>query len=405
MPAGSRAALVLVLALALPVGATLAGSPGGAAPAQVSTPQPNTTTTIVVQIQPDGDARWTISTGFPLTTANETTAFRDLAAEFESGQTSALGLDAYRQANALANRTTAREMAITNVRRTSSSEAAIENGTGRLALSFTWTNFGRVEGDRIHIGDAFETPDGTWFPGLERGQTLVVRAPERYSVFDANVPPQNGTLRWTGPESFGPDTLEATFTGGKASVTPTPSQPSEGGLGTWLLVGVAGIVAGALVVYLFTRRDGDLGSLPTPRRPGDDTDGGDDTEETEPADSEDGTSPAASTDEGDEPAEETEKSVAEADEASSTELDGESGADEDDTPTELLSDEERVERLLTQNGGRMKQATIVKETGWSNAKVSQLLSSMAEDGRIDKLRIGRENLISFPDEDITEFED
>ncbi|MEF8937751.1 MAG: hypothetical protein V5A32_07330, partial [Halovenus sp.] len=69
---------------------------------------------------------------------------------------------------------------------------------------------------------------------------------------------------------------------------------------------------------------------------------------------------------------------------------------------ELLSDEERVERLLSKNGGRMKQANIVKETDWSNAKVSQLLSSMEEEDRIDKLRIGRENLISFPDEDITE---
>jgi uncharacterized membrane protein len=71
----------------------------------------------------------------------------------------------------------------------------------------------------------------------------------------------------------------------------------------------------------------------------------------------------------------------------------------------LLSDEERVERLLSSNGGRMKQADIVKETDWSNAKVSQLLSAMEEEGRIDKLRIGRENLISFPDEDITELEE
>ncbi|WP_159077116.1 helix-turn-helix transcriptional regulator [Halococcoides cellulosivorans] len=75
--------------------------------------------------------------------------------------------------------------------------------------------------------------------------------------------------------------------------------------------------------------------------------------------------------------------------------------DPDDEPApdpDLLSDEERVEALLDRNGGRMKQAAIVEETGWSNAKVSQLLSEMAENDRIDKLRIGRENLISFPDE-------
>jgi uncharacterized membrane protein len=48
----------------------------------------------------------------------------------------------------------------------------------------------------------------------------------------------------------------------------------------------------------------------------------------------------------------------------------------------------------------MKQARIVKETDWSNAKVSQLLSSMDEEEAINKLRIGRENLISLPDVDL-----
>ncbi|MFC7176811.1 helix-turn-helix transcriptional regulator [Halosegnis marinus] len=75
----------------------------------------------------------------------------------------------------------------------------------------------------------------------------------------------------------------------------------------------------------------------------------------------------------------------------------------DDEPDfDLLSDEERVEYLLERNGGRMKQATIVEETGWSNAKVSQLLSAMDEAGRVNKLRIGRENLISLPGEDVAE---
>ena len=70
-----------------------------------------------------------------------------------------------------------------------------------------------------------------------------------------------------------------------------------------------------------------------------------------------------------------------------------------DVDLELLSDEERVVHLLEHNGGRMKQATIVKETDWSNAKVSQLLSSMAEEGTVEKLRIGRENLITLVDSD------
>jgi len=46
----------------------------------------------------------------------------------------------------------------------------------------------------------------------------------------------------------------------------------------------------------------------------------------------------------------------------------------------------------------MRQADIVAKTGWSDAKVSQLLSAMAELGRVEKLRLGRENLISIPDD-------
>jgi uncharacterized membrane protein len=47
----------------------------------------------------------------------------------------------------------------------------------------------------------------------------------------------------------------------------------------------------------------------------------------------------------------------------------------------------------------MRQADIVAETGWSDAKVSQLLSAMADEGRVEKLRLGRENLISLPDDE------
>ncbi|MFT4890965.1 MAG: putative membrane protein, partial [Halobacteriales archaeon] len=91
--------------------------------------------------------------------------------------------------------------------------------------------------------------------------------------------------------------------------------------------------------------------------------------------------------------------------ASAVDVEGAQLTEDDDggIDPELLSDEERVERLLERNGGRMKQGDIVKETGWSNAKVSQLLSSMAEEERINKLRIGRENLITLPDEDVTDF--
>jgi uncharacterized membrane protein len=49
--------------------------------------------------------------------------------------------------------------------------------------------------------------------------------------------------------------------------------------------------------------------------------------------------------------------------------------------------------MLQSNEGRLKQGTIVDSTGWSKSKVSRLLSRMAEDGWIVKVKLGRENLI------------
>jgi predicted Rossmann fold nucleotide-binding protein DprA/Smf involved in DNA uptake len=60
-----------------------------------------------------------------------------------------------------------------------------------------------------------------------------------------------------------------------------------------------------------------------------------------------------------------------------------------------VPDEDRVVRLLEDNGGRMKQVDIVEETDWSKSKVSMLLSEMEEEGEISKLRVGRENIISL----------
>lgn len=62
---------------------------------------------------------------------------------------------------------------------------------------------------------------------------------------------------------------------------------------------------------------------------------------------------------------------------------------------DLLTDEDRVLHLLDRHGGRMKQSRIVEGTDWSKAKVSRLLSSMAEDEAIEKLSLGRENVISL----------
>jgi hypothetical protein len=409
MVSGSRVVLVLSLVMlglltAVPTGGAVSGHPPTATDGPAGQPQTGDTAetqTFVVDLRQNGDARWTVSKTFTLTSENETAAFESLAEEFEAGETSDLGLRSYEPASQLAADSTGREMQITNVSRSATRTGTATNGTGTLSISFTWTAFGRLDGDRLYIDDVFTTGGETWFDGLYADQRLVIEPPDGYNVFDAAAPVQSGAIQWTGPEEFTAERLSATFeqTGnGGPTVTPTPPGTTEPApttattgtpdedteSGSLLWVGLVTLGIGAVVVGYLLARDRDLlDSLRKDRS---------------------GSAPPAEPDSGPDrppgPATETARTGATGESAEVSRDGSKNGID-----AELLSDEERVERLLEQNGGRMKQANIVKETNWSNAKVSQLLSSMEEEGQIDKLRIGRENLISFPDEDVTDLEE
>jgi hypothetical protein len=71
-------------------------------------------------------------------------------------------------------------------------------------------------------------------------------------------------------------------------------------------------------------------------------------------------------------------------------------SDFDDDTVPLLTDTDRIERLLADGGGHLRQQAIVRETDWSKSKVSRLLSQMEEEGRVTKISVGRENVISLP---------
>ncbi|ODR81780.1 hypothetical protein BG842_01460 [Haladaptatus sp. W1] len=66
---------------------------------------------------------------------------------------------------------------------------------------------------------------------------------------------------------------------------------------------------------------------------------------------------------------------------------------DDEEEDDILTDEGLVLKLLNENRGRMKQVDIVDETGWSKSKVSRLLSRMEERGDINRLRVGRGNIV------------
>jgi hypothetical protein len=326
--------------------------------AQQSTPGVGSETSIVVQLRKNRNARWTVELRYPLETDAERAAFRKIEREYESGDSS-VGIEptVFRAAADGASKVADRKMQIRNVNRS----GEIASGTGVLRLTFTWTNFlGNGQNETLVLRDAFLTPGNrTWLQSLEGDQELVVRTPPGYFIStNPGLPQRSDSLIVDGPQQFEePGALTIEYR--PLDQPPVPWELVIGGA-------VVAVVAVALVGgFLFFRRDGS------------------DERETPAAASD----PAG--DDGDD-------RVANSAGGGAATADAGESAD-DGVDTSLLSDEERVEHLLERNGGRMKQANIVRETGWSDAKVSQLLSSMAEDGRVEKLRLGRENLISLPD--------
>jgi len=353
--------LLVVCALLAPV----AGGATAPATAQQATQSPDTGTSMQVQLRPSGSADWNVTMRFEVT--DNGTAFSDVATAFENGDADVgPSPETFTALAARGSDVTGREMSITDVGRRGWRPT---NDTGALTLTFTWNGFAAAGTDRVNVSGAFGP---SW--DLKANQRLVVYPPAGYLPSDFQPSTdngiRNGVLRWEGSRTFvnGQPRIAYSATSGQTTTstnmtTTTPAGPGNDGLSAF------GLVAGALVIVLLA-----LGGYVLSTRERAEPDSADEPEagsemEPEPA-------PTESTD---------------ADDTDSA--DSDEGVDET-----LLSDAERVERLLEQNGGRMKQANIVDETGWSNAKVSQLLSTMTDEGQVEKLRIGRENLISLPDE-------
>ncbi|GAB3683774.1 hypothetical protein GCM10028857_11880 [Salinarchaeum chitinilyticum] len=357
--------------------------------------------TIEIAVQSDGDARFVLSKEFPTETANQSAAFEQLAAEYENGDHGRLGYGAYQSIVDEVAQETGRDMdLIENGPETSRGE-----GVGTLEYRFTWTNFANVNEGNLTVGDAFQTGQGHWLGGLSSNQQLRIQAPEGYSVTESPSGPQidDDALVWEGPVTFGEDDLRATFEESSGSSS----------FGSTFLLGLVGglVVLTLLIVGWQAANDssdddstGDFGdrvreyvaTLPAvgdESTRGGQSNGGSESDGTT-ADAVDGTTAVA----------DAQPSPAADSGGTATQGAPETESQTESVDPELLSDEERVLQLLDENGGRMKQANIVTETGWSNAKVSQLLSRMDEDEQIDKLRIGRENLITLPDVDVTDQE-
>ncbi|MFB6159977.1 MAG: helix-turn-helix transcriptional regulator [Haloferacaceae archaeon] len=330
-------------------------------------------TTVRIDLHANASASWSVVVTYELDSDAERDAFEQYVEEYRNGETDAgPSADTFRAIAERAAAGTGREMRVTNVTRSGS----VGETYGRVSLSFRWTAMLDRGGNRtLRLDDAvLLSGNRTWLSTIEADQRLVIATPPGYSIVDSSGPSfdiRNNAVVIEGPRTLdGP--LSVTYQ--RTATTPTPPD----GFGQLPLVGGAVLLVAALLVAVFLWRGGGR-PAPVSSNGGPDA-GGAAAEGTEPATPEaaDGTAPA------------------DAGSGTDTEAAEEEPADEVDL--DLLSDEERVEHLLERNEGRMKQADIVSETGWSDAKVSQLLSAMADEGRVEKLRLGRENLISLPEE-------
>lgn len=379
---------------------------------------------IEITILENGSSVWEFRYERTLADEEEREEFEAFADRFREEET-----DLYREfredATALAaagHDATGREMAAASFERNASVRSQFGTDVGVVVLRFTWEGFAATEDDRVVVGDVF---DGGFYLGTD--QTLVVRPGEglrfdtvspEASQSDPDSLADSSSVTWEGERGFNDrrprlvlepaDTAEST-PAATTTETPTPTPapgpadgdaPADGDrdrLGTALLVLLV-LTGVALVAAIGRYRRHGAISLPFA---GPDTDGGSDGEPAHPSPSHaDTRSDAVGV--GDAVAEHSDPpevgvgsgaSAAAATGASSTTpaSDAPPGIPDE----ELLSDEDRVIRMLEANGGRMKQHRIVDETDWSKSKVSVLLSEMDEAGTVSKIRVGRENVISL----------
>ena len=357
---------VLLVAVTLLVTAGTAGTASGfgqPGPEQMDVTADSTR--LNVALQQDGDATWEVVYRIRLETENDTEAFEQLRRDIQNDSTPYTDRfgDRMRRIASNAENATGREMAVRNV--TVDTRSQVDYGF--LVYRFEWSDFAAVDGDTLRAGDAIDQ----FY--LDAETTLEMRWPDGYtadSVTPAATETGDDEVIWRGELDFDPGEPRVVAvpqgeTPAPPDGTTAPATGGNGGDGGGSLALVVGLVVLAVTVggWWYTQRDDSDG------------DGGSPTGEPAAASSPDDET-AASESSGDEPTEPTEP------------------------PTELLSNEEKVLRLVEDNGGRMKQKHVAEELDWTAAKTSQVVGDLRDADKLASFRLGRENVLTLPEVDL-----
>ena len=239
---------------------------------------------------------------------------------------------------------TSRPMAASDFDVSATTQNTATGNYGIVRYSFMWGNFAEVSGSSVVIGDVF-------FGGqyISTGDTFIIKVPDGYKVSEVTPTPDSerkSELIWSGPRNFN---------SGEPAVVIKKSSS------LFIFVVLVLLVLGAGVILNYRKKAG--GQEPAPRV--------------------------------------RSHMVEDMELESKSELKPEpddSGLPEPVKPpvstvTRFESDDEIIISMLRQHGDAMMQTEIVKQSGFSKSKTSALLTNMAENRQIERVKKGRENLI------------
>ncbi len=318
-----------------------------------------------IDIKENGNALWKEEKFYPLTTKSAISEW-NLSLKNESNLSKKKGADINERINRSlfsAENYSGRPMEITDLNITYDMVEAEPNAYGVIRLSFEWVNFSRINGSTIIIGEAFS--EGV-VPSSDN--VLVIRIPEGYDVVNASPrfdKQDDNRLIWDG-------TMYRTFGKGEPYLVISPgviSKESEKSLPMDLLILVV-MLGGGLLLFGVIKVYGTYFNKRV-------TSGENTEQQSSPAD------------------EKSEKEIISSVNAFETPgtqlpdaLKSLPAIDE-----EILGDEEMIERYLIKSNGQAYQSDIVTESGLSKSKISIVLAKMKDEGRILKIRKGKENII------------
>ncbi|MEF8856906.1 MAG: hypothetical protein V5A16_05730 [Haloplanus sp.] len=322
---------------------------------------------LIVSVDGNGSATWTVQYWTRLDDENTTAAFESLQSDIESNPSNFSDRFAARMQSTVssAENATGREMNASGFDVRAETRSPPEYGV--VTYTFRWDNFAAVDGDTVRVGDAIE---GLF---LDERTRLVIEWPAAYATTDVAPEPderRDNAVVWRGAET--------SFVSGEPSVVLQPAsavttsaagggdggdggEPSPDDGGSALpLVGVVLLVALVAVAWRYRDR---LGA----------------DEAVADADGDPGVRATAT---GEDSA-----------------VNGGSPPTDAEAREDLLSNEERVLQFVREQGGRVKQQEIVEAFDWTEARTSQIVRDLRDEGDLEGFRLGRENVLKLPDED------